>query len=107
MQYQNLQPSCANGDDNFKQLFTSTETTDRHNTVISWYALTVYNTLWFVSKLFASFGDHSEYHLNEPALYTTWLKGLGEDGLLYKAGALPSVKGSRQMVPWSSQLMLH
>lgn len=51
-----------------------------------------------MSKLFASFGDHSKYHLNESALYTTWLQGLGDGGLLYKAGALPSVKGSRQMI---------
>jgi hypothetical protein len=98
VQYQNLHPSRAKGDNNFKQLFTSTETTAENNTVTSWYSLTVSNTLWCVSKLFASFGDHSEYHLNESALYTTWLKGLGEDGLLYKAGALPSVKGSRQMI---------
>jgi hypothetical protein len=80
------------------QLFTTVETSDEDQTATSWFSLAIGNTLWCVSKLFANHGDHAEHFLNESLLCSTWLSNLGPDGGVFKAGSLPSVKGSRQMI---------
>ena len=68
LQHQGLDPSAVGGSGKLKQLFSSTETTDDGQSATTWYSLTIGNTLWCVSKLFASFGDHAEYFLNESLL---------------------------------------
>ena len=98
-QFRGLNPakcySCGSVNHTFQ---TSEKAVDGVANTTSWHVLTIGNTLWAASKLFASFGGHSDYHLCEGLKHEHWLTGLGAEGDLLAAGALPSVKGSRQMI---------
>ena len=95
--FNGLQPSRSHECVALNNVFTST-TLEEGATSTSWYTLTIGNTLWAVSKLFATHGGHSDYYLCEGLKYEHWRSGLGAEGDLLAAGALPSVKGSRQMI---------